>query len=257
MTTPARRTALAAMAVVIPARDEEDLIARCLTSVREAIAEAGRVLGSAAPAVCVVVVADRCLDSTAQIARAFDEIHVVELDAANVGRARAAGVRHALARIDHPLDRTWIANTDADSVVPPNWITEQAALARTRVGMMVGTVRPDFRDLEDRQREAWLATRIPGRANGHVHGANLGVRADLYVGAGTFPSLAEHEDVALAERVTLLGARVVATDRCEVFTSGRGEGRTPGGYAGYLSTGLVADTPGGSRDTVLAAEGIS
>jgi hypothetical protein len=108
---------------------------------------------------------------------------------------------------------------------------------------MVGTVRPDFRDLSDHQREAWLATRTPGRANGHVHGANLGVRADLYLGAGAFPAIPEHEDVALAKHVSRLGAQVVASDRCEVMTSGRGEGRTPGGYAGYLSTRLVSEGP--------------
>jgi hypothetical protein len=34
---------------------------------------------------------------------------------------------------------------------------------------------------------------------------------------------------------------MVATARCEVTTSGRPVGRTPGGYARYLTTELLAD----------------
>ena len=52
------------LAVIIPARDEEALIARCLTSVLEA---ARHVLVH----VDIQVVADGCLDSTVPIARTF------------------------------------------------------------------------------------------------------------------------------------------------------------------------------------------
>lgn len=232
--------ALEAIVVVIPARDEEELIGRCLASVRAAIANAEQVWNDGGPAVSVVVVADRCLDRTTSIARLFDDVEVIELQAANVGRARATGVHHALTRISRPAARVWVANTDADSVVPVNWLTVQAEFARRDNGMMIGTVRPDFSDLSFAQVEAWTARHTPGRANGHVHGANLGVRADLYLAAGGFPEYAEHEDVELAGRVRRLGASVVASDSCEVMTSGRAIGRTPGGYAGYLGRDLLA-----------------
>lgn len=232
--------ALEAMVVVIPARDEEELIGPCLSSVRAAIAHAEGIWGPTGPAVSVVVVADRCLDRTASIAKLFDEVEVIELQAANVGRARAAGVHHALTRITRPMARVWVANTDADSIVPVNWLSAQAEFAGRRKGMMIGTVRPNFVDLSTEQIDAWQARHTPGRANGHVHGANLGVRADLYLAAGGFPEYAEHEDVELAGHVRRLGARVIASDSCEVITSGRALGRTPGGYAGYLSHDLLA-----------------
>ena len=79
---------------------------------------------------------------------------------------------------------------------------------------------------------AWRATRVPGRPNGHVHGANLGVRADAYLRAGGFPDRPAHEDVDLVAALVASGARVVATDACDVLTSGRLVGRAPGGVRG-------------------------
>ena len=238
---------LRALTIVIPARDEEALIGRCLTSVQSAVIHAERQWAGSGPEISITVVADRCTDRTVPIARQFSGVSVLEIFAANVGRARAAGVQNALTRINEPLGLVWIANTDADSVVPLNWITVQADFAARRKGMMVGTVRPDFADLTSEQREAWTAKHTPGQANGHIHGANLGIRADLYLAAGGFPEYTEHEDVELAGHVSRLGARVVASDLCEVMTSGRAHGRTPGGYAGYLNTELLARTRPGPR----------
>jgi hypothetical protein len=67
-----------------------------------------------------------------------------------------------------------------------------------------------------------------------VHGASLGIRADLYLAAGGFETVTEHEDVSLVDRCRRLGGVVVASDDAEVLTSGRTIGRTPGGYAAYL-----------------------
>ena len=110
---------------------------------------------------------------------------------------------------------------------------------------MIGTVRPDFADLSGAQRDAWLATHPVGYANGHVHGANLGIRGDVYRAAGGFPALAEHEDVDLVSRARLAGARVVVSDGGCVLTSGRTTGRTPGGYARHLREDLVRDVQAG------------
>lgn len=232
-----------AVAVVVPARDEESLIAACLEAIQTSAEAATEALGRAAPPVTIVVVADGCVDSTATIAGGFDGVHVVTVTVSNVGAARAAGIRHALTVANLPPESVWIANTDADSLVPVEWITHQLHLAGRATGMMVGTVRPDFGDLSPAQIDAWTARHTPGRANGHVHGANLGLRADLYLAAGGFAELPEHEDVHLARRVRELGALVVASDQCEVLTSGRAIGRTPGGYARYLSMELHRSKP--------------
>ncbi len=208
--------------VVIPARDERALIGRCLDSV---------VLAAAATdaRVTIVVVADDCSDDTAALARHYDEVIVREVGAASVGIARAAGSRVALG-----AGCWWLAHTDADSVVPVNWIVEQLRLAELGHDVVIGTVRPDFDDLSAAHVRQWHETHLPGRPNGHVHGANLGLRSSTYLAVGGFHPLDEHEDNELVVRLMAMNASIIASDDAEVMTSGRTQGRTAGGYAGHL-----------------------
>ena len=234
------KRAIAHVAVVIPARNEEELIGRCLESVMAAIDHARRRRYT----VSVTVIADDCVDQTVAIARRFEGVRVIGVQPAGVGTARAMAVAYAIGRSEVDPGSIWIANTDADSVVPLNWITEQVALARRGVDLMIGTVRPDFDDLSPQQIDAWLLTHPEGVANGHVHGANLGLRAELYIDAGGYPPLAEHEDVDLVARCAALNPVTLATAACEVMTSGRPYGRTEGGYARFLRSDLVGtETP--------------
>ena len=224
--------------IVIPARDEGELILRCLASVVGAAAEAR---ARAGVRVSIVVIADECSDDTAAVARAFDGVIVHEASGANVGIARARGSRIAL-----DLGCSWLAYTDADSVVPPNWVTEQLRLADAGCDVVVGTVRPDFADLSAAHVARWHATHHRGQPNGHVHGANLGVRAAAYLSVGGFAPLPEHEDNELVSRMKTAGAAIVASDEAEVVTSGRLVGRTAGGYAGHLrriADELASETP--------------
>lgn len=71
-----------------------------------------------------------------------------------------------------------------------------------------------------------------------MHGTNLGIRASVYRAVGGYPAIAEHEDVELVAAARAVGAREVATDACWVLTSGRTDGRTPGGYARHLRESL-------------------
>ncbi|MBD7997351.1 glycosyltransferase [Oerskovia gallyi] len=225
------------LAVVVPVNDEEELLPRCLAALDVAVAR----LRAERPAVRVevVVVLDDCTDRSASLAGS-SPFTVVETRCRRVGAARAAGVEAATGRLGRGRPaRLWIASTDADSAVPAHWLTHQVALAEAGADLVIGTVRPDFDDLSPAQRAAWVATHPVGHANGHVHGANLGIRGDLYLAAGGFPGVAEHEDVGLVERARDAGARVVASDGGRVLTSGRTTGRTPGGYARHLREDLV------------------
>ena len=225
-------TGLCAVAVVVPARDEEELVGRCLASVVVAV----RRLRAARPEVTVrvVLVSDASTDATEAVARAVEGVDVLVVDAGAVGVARAAGVRHALDLLGDPDPAaTWLACTDADSVVPADWLLSQVRHAEAGADVVVGTVRPE--GLRGRRLVTWARTHVPGRPNGHVHGANLGVRVDAFTAAGGFPAVAEHEDVQLVEGLRASGVRIVASDEAEVLTSGRRIGRTPGGYAAYLA----------------------
>lgn len=221
------------VAVVIPARNEGDRIEECLHSVVAAKAQC-------TVEVSITVVADNCNDDTARIARNVPGVDVVEISAGNVGVARRTGVDNAITALPFPLSSTWLANTDADSIVPPNWLASQICLANTGYDVVIGTVRPDPREYPVDRQTQWEKTHIKGQPNGHVHGANLGVRASAYSAIGGYSSLPEHEDVDLVARLSSF--RQVASDDAEVVTSARTSGRTPGGYAGYLRK-QVQQTP--------------
>jgi glycosyltransferase involved in cell wall biosynthesis len=215
------------LAVVIPARNEDLLIESCLRSVRSASRRAR-----------IIVVADSCTDRTVELARPFAE--VIEIDVASVGTARAIGVARAIEAADVSPDELWVANTDADSTVPENWIAHQLSLT---ADVYVGTVRPNAADLSPEEWVAWAATHDEGQAIGHVHGANLGFRAHAYSAVGGFAPVSEHEDNDLVHRLLSAGFEISASDRAEVVTSGRRYGRTPGGYAGYIRSGAYSPTP--------------
>lgn len=219
--------ALAAVAVVVPVHNERALLARCLDALEAAVAES--------PVPCVVrIVLDRCSDGSAEIA-ACHPFPVVLLEANSVGRARRAGVDSALAAlVALPAERVWIANTDADSVVPRDWVRVQCDLAVRGADVVLGTVRPDFDDLSAAHRRHWLRRHSRGAPAGKTYGANLGVRASSYTAVGGFGDRVLGEDVQLVEACRALGSVVVASDEAEVVTSGRTVGRAPGGYADFL-----------------------
>ena len=134
---------------------------------------------------------DGCTDGPTVDRAAHLDVTSWSSTAGCVGAARGAGSREALGPVRPPTPAAiWIANTDADSAVPAGWLLEQVALADGGADVVVGTVRPDPADLYTEQFAAWQGDPLPGRPNGHVHGANLGVRADAYLAAGGFPDRA-------------------------------------------------------------------
>ncbi len=218
--------------VVIPARDEMARIDGCLAAVTDSATRLRR--AHPGVEVRVVVVADACTDQTAQRLAEWPDVHMMLTSAGRVGAARAAGVRHLLDAHVEAAARLWIANTDADSLVPPDWLLVQHDAARRGTALLLGTVRPDPGETDATLSARWYARHQLSDGHRHVHGANLGVRADWYQAAGGFPDVAAHEDVALARAVTAAGGVVEPTGAAPVVTSARRHGRAPDGLAGYL-----------------------
>src|SRR5262249_11786973 len=127
--------------VVVPARDEEDRVGACLDGVQRA----ARPLRRRGVGVHIVLAADSCRDRTATVAvrhlREGGEGGTVR--AGSAGGARAIGVVRALSRWRGPLERVWLANTDADTVVPTTWLDDQLRLADEGVAAVAGTVNVD------------------------------------------------------------------------------------------------------------------
>lgn len=235
------RRALPGLAVVIPARNEQDRLPRCLSAVSDAAALLHRRMPDA-PQTRIVVVLDSCTDRSRSIVDQWSGVEVLTRHFGNVGAARAAGVEFLLAAPPEARP-AWIACTDADSAVPAEWLVQQMSHARADTDLLLGVVRPDAEELQPSSMNRWMSQYHLKDGHPHVHGANMGVRADMYRRAGGFPPLTEHEDVVLAQRITSLGGRVVSTAGHPVLTSARVDGRTPGGMAAYLKsmTEVVVD----------------
>jgi hypothetical protein len=225
---------LHAVHVVIPARDEEQLVGRCLDALslsREALAVARPELD-----VRITVVLDRCTDRTAQIVRQARGVHALEVRALSVGAARAAGVQHAWRLVGaEQADRVWVASTDADSAVPVSWLTGQAQAAEQGYAARIGTVLPDLEIAEPLLYQRWLDRHDLGPGHPHVHGANLGVSLAAYWAAGGFTHRECGEDLHLVSRLRRAGLSALVTAEDPVITSGRRASRVRGGFADYLS----------------------
>jgi glycosyltransferase involved in cell wall biosynthesis len=228
-----------AVGVVIPAHNEEDLLPSCLAAARQAALMLTRT------PVHLVVAADACGDRTTERARRGGAA-VVEIRARSVGAARETGVREVLSRTRH-LDpaAVWLATTDADTLVPPGWLSQHLHYANAGWDAVVGTVT--ITDWAEHPPEVPpLFQEHYGAGEGthrHVHGANLGFRAAAYLAAGGFSPSPIAEDHALVESLQAAGSRILRTTKVNVVTSARRRARAPHGFSHLLST-LAATQPG-------------
>lgn len=218
-----------AAAVIIPARDEERLLPACLDALEVAV-------DAVDVPVRVVIALDSCVDCSRELVAARGWVDWLEINAQNVGLARRAAAERSLQlTAPAPLERVWLASTDADSRVPADWLAVQLGLAADGWEATVGTVEvDDWSEHPGETSRAWTASYQPVEHHPHVHGANLGMTAAAYLGAGGFPPLATGEDVTLV--AALSGHRVIRTAAHPVVTSGRREARAVGGFADHLGS---------------------
>ncbi|QYG91888.1 glycosyltransferase family 2 protein [Iamia sp. SCSIO 61187] len=228
--------AVTAVAVGIPARDEETTIEACLVAL-------GRAARRSPVPVSVVVVADGCTDRTAERAHAALRDagvtgSVVTTTGLGVGRARALALETALAHAGGAPEATWLATTDADTNVDPTWLHTQLRWARRGYDGVAGLVGVDWSGSDPALPGRYVASLAPGGTglgHGHVHGANLGVRASWWRAVGGCGPAACGEDRELWDRLARAGARTIGVDDLRVTTSGRLTSRLEGGFASYLS----------------------
>jgi cellulose synthase/poly-beta-1,6-N-acetylglucosamine synthase-like glycosyltransferase len=226
-----------AVGIVVPANDEETLIGPCLGALAEACAQVPSRVET-----LLVLVLDGCSDQSRSVAeRWLDEPrHVLDVSYRNVGGARAHGASYALRRFaDHDPTKVWLATTDADSRVSKHWLTDHIAVADGGAEALAGTIQVDgWGDYSNSQAAAFRSfydAHGGHDAHAHVHGANLGVRADAYLEAGGFSALTTGEDHALWNALRRQGRRLVSSRQVTVTTSSRLLGRAPHGFAEFLA----------------------
>ncbi|NKJ50835.1 glycosyl transferase [Burkholderia sp. SG-MS1] len=210
------------LGVVIPAHNEADYIGSCVRSV----IEAARHPALGGEQVSIFVVLDSCTDATGDVARALDA-HVLLVETRNVGVARATGAAAALAQ-----RARWLAFTDADTTVAPDWLVQQLLCRADAVCGVISVT--DWGGHSDAVRENFVTTYRDADGHRHIHGANLGVSASAYALVKGFQPLATNEDVALVEALIAAGATVAWSAAPRVITSARLDSRAPGGFGDAL-----------------------
>lgn len=220
--------------VAIPAHDEQACLDACLAALLRAVRHPG--LHGEPVAVCVVL--DACTDGSSSVAARHQRrfaaagcmLELVEIDARQVGAARAAGARHLLER-----GARWLAFTDADTCVSPQWLAAQLGLG---VDAVCGVVTVDdwspHLAIGERLREHFARHYHDRDGHRHIHGANLGVSASAYLAAGGFAAVGCHEDVLLVRALEEIGALVAWSALPRVTTSARLDARARGGFGDTL-----------------------
>jgi len=228
--------------VVVPARDEEERIERCLRALAAQTLAPDRFE--------TIVVLDACRDRTAAVvARVAEElglrVSTLPGPGKGAGAARRVGMEAACDRLiragrPHGL----IACTDADSRPAPDWIERQlqhvAAGARAIAGFieleedeaarLPGSVRRRReQDAEKRLRE--VRATDPLAAHHHAAGASLAVTAWTYRRVGGIDPLPALEDAGFAERLADHGVRLLRAADVRVRTSARPDGRVKRGLS--------------------------
>jgi hypothetical protein len=218
--------------IVIPAHNEERLVARCLRSVLA--------LQLDIPS-WIVLVADRCSDKTGTIGEHIlqGRGEVVNSLAGNVGAARDLGSRAAVGHLQHryPTSRIWLANTDADGFVPSSWIDRQLVAAENGIHALAGVVDLDDGFHTSAAFNSAFRTSYGDAQCGqhpHVQGANLGLCAAALEKVGGWESIANGEDRELWDRLGEFDFRRASDAAFRVTTSSRLDGRVAGGFSHSL-----------------------
>lgn len=230
--------------VVVPAHNERQHLPRCLRAMVTAA------MCVPMPVLVVVVLDATDDDSGELVGRYGQDVHFVTVDAGNVGAARAAGFSYSRTSCHQDVSRIWYATTDADSVVPADWLLR---MTQADADMVLGVVRvPVWRHLSAAAARRYLRGYAGGAATGsggagaeaaghrHIHGANMGFRADAYWRLGGFRPLVAGEDVELVARFEGQGLQIAWDAGLSVDTSDRLRGRAPNGFAAHLRA-LIKD----------------
>jgi hypothetical protein len=248
--------------VAIPVKDEEERLPACLRALALQLDRLGRLIPPTL--IRVVVFANNCTDRSASLARKLGgglplDVRVVEARlppaAAHAGNARRAAMDVAEAWLVEGGERDGvILTTDADSQVAPNWIAENLAAFEAGAEAVLGRIDLDGEgkflpdalhrrgELEDTYERlltelSWLVDPLehnPWPHHATISGASLGISRGAYCRVGRLPRVPLGEDKALIALLSRQDARIRYCPTVNVITSGRTNGRAPGGVADTL-----------------------
>jgi glucosyl-3-phosphoglycerate synthase len=236
--------------VVVPARNEEELIGSCL----RALAEQEQVLCEEYE---ILLVLDRCTDGTETRARAVAascpalRLYFLDGPGKGSGHARRVGMEVACDRL-HAVGRphAMISSTDADTVVAADWVAAQLAAAERgarAIGGRIeladdGTVPIALLEWHltrgDLRHRRLLSEPAPSGRTEHwqFSGASMALTAAIYRKVGGMEPRYALEDEQLEHALRRHGIPIERLLSVRVATSARLVGRAGQGLAYDLST---------------------
>ncbi len=270
------------VSVIVPARNEEELLPRALEALRLQVDADGCALDPACFEVLLLL--NNCTDESFAVAKRYAREHVgfrlcVEHrqfapQDAHVGTARRLLMDAACRRLEGLGTPGVILSTDADTVVAPDWIANNLRhfeAGAEVVGGVIHVFREDFEALEPGTRAAYVRDRTfqelvarleslldpdpadPWPRHLEHFGASLGCTCAVYRRAGGMPAVKPLEDVAFVDALRRVGARIRHAVNVEIFTSARLDGRAEIGLSGQLRH-WQADCVAGRPHLVDSAE---
>lgn len=248
------------IAVIVPARNEQERVGACLIALERQLADRAR----------VIVVVNNTTDSTSDVVRQIGYQRQMDVEVIDcllgplegVGSARRIGCDHVLHKMP---DLRWLLTTDADCVVAPDWIRRNIAHL-DRADVVCGKVVPMVNEVgilegmdrtlaknEGRYRQLVqdiYATYAAGmerlkNTHGEAAGASLAFSATSYRSVGGFQKVKCGEDRQIVRDFRLSGYSVLHADDVVVNASCRLSGRASGG----MSDALMARVSG--RDYLI------
>ncbi len=192
------------VSVIVPAYNEAGCIADCISALLDQDMPPNSYE--------VIVVDNHSTDKTAEIAAAFKGVVVVSEAQQGIPSARMTGIAAARGRI--------IATTDADTIVPRNWLSSMLrCYADADVAAVGGTAAfrnaPRWLNAMNRSRNHSLKT------TKSLLGFNMSFRKSAYITCGGYrPEINVNEDFYMSRQLARIGKILILED-IPVITSMR------------------------------------
>jgi cellulose synthase/poly-beta-1,6-N-acetylglucosamine synthase-like glycosyltransferase len=248
-------------AVAIPVKDEAVRLPRCLRALASQRDKLKRSLPT--ESFRVVIFANNCTDNSAKVARSMSahlSMPVLVVEAAlppaeaHAGNARRAAMDMAETWLMERGPGGVILTTDADSEVPADWVANNLAAVDSGADAVLGHIALDEegellpealhrRGCLEGAYETLLTelsslldpiASNPWPHHATISGASLAVTVEAYRRVGRLPRVPLGEDKALVAELLRHDARIRFSPDIQVVTSGRVNGRAPGGVADTL-----------------------
>lgn len=257
--------------VAIPARDEAERIEACLNALNRQVLRPDS----------VVLILNNCTDATQAITRRMAPDLRFRLDViirdlpparANAGHARRLAMEVAGEQAGaHGI----LLTTDADSVVPPDWVFRNVEALRRGAEVVCGRAVVDPHEAalipahlqDDDVQEcrligllddlAWVLDpemHDPPPRHTEASGASLAVSVAAFRKVGGIPDVSSGEDRAFVRALWMIDARVRHDPAIRVTVSGRVVGRAKGGMADTIRRRMVRQDEFTDDQAELAAD---